>query len=101
VGEDEAEAMIIRFSGPVLRYVDFKREIQVDARTLREALTLVVRENPSLEPVIYDKRGQVRGVHRFFAGEDQLGSKDLDREFKPDECIDVVTAVAGGSECGR
>jgi sulfur-carrier protein len=88
--------MIIRFSGPLLRHVDFRREIQVDARNLREALALLVKECPSIQPVLYDGRGQIRGVHRLFVGGEQLKVVDLEREIKPDECVDVVTSIAGG-----
>jgi sulfur-carrier protein len=88
--------MIIRFSGPLLRHVDFRREIRVDARNLREALALLVKECPAVQPVLYDGRGQIRGVHRLFVGGEQLKVVDLEREIKADDCVDVVTSIAGG-----
>ena len=88
--------MIIKFSGPLLRHVDFRREIEVDARNVREALAHVVAQCPSMHSALYDARGQVRGVHRLFVGGEQIDVKDLDRELRPDVSIDVLTSIAGG-----
>jgi len=88
--------MKIRFSGALIRFVDHRREIEIDAANVGEALEKLLVEYPALRPVLYDGRGQVRRAHRIFIGGDQLDVIDLTRELKPDDCIDVLTAIAGG-----
>lgn len=88
--------MTFRLSGTLLRFVDYRREIRVDAPDLRRALALLCEMNPDLRPVLHDGAGQVRETHRLFLNGAQLAGRDLDQPLGPDDCVEVLTAIAGG-----
>jgi molybdopterin synthase sulfur carrier subunit len=90
--------VILRFSGTLLRHVDYEREIDVDAPTLHAALDGIVQRYPSIRSSLLDGDGKVRAVHRLF-----LNSEPVDRgadlatvTVARADVVDVVTALAGG-----
>ena len=57
--------MIFRFSGTLLRFVNFQKEIDVEGKTLSDGLVALVAKEPQLKPVLYDGSGAVRSTHRL------------------------------------
>jgi hypothetical protein len=90
--------LVLRFSGTLLRHVDYEREIDLDVPTVQAALDEVVTRHPAIRPALLDGVGQVRAVHRFFLnGEPVERGTDLSAlGVARTDVIDVVTALAGG-----
>ena len=90
--------MTLRFSGTLLRHVDYEREIELDVVTLRDALDTVVERHPSIRASLLDGEGNLRAVHRVFLNSEPMGrGADLSAvAVARADVVDVVTALAGG-----
>ena len=88
--------MKFRFSGALLRYVNYRKEIELDAPTLGSAFEKLALECPLLASVMYDGRGNVQSAHRLFLGEEMIRDFDPQLALKNTDCIEVVTTSAGG-----
>ncbi|HYH97232.1 MoaD/ThiS family protein [Hyalangium sp.] len=88
--------MRFRFSGTLLRFTDFQKEIQVQAPTLGEALVHLVSQHERLKPVLLDNNERLRGIHRLFLNGEQLLEVQPQQPLADGDCLEFVTAVAGG-----
>lgn len=95
--------MRFMFSGPMLRFVDFAKEIDIDEPNLELALKALLAQLPQLRPVLLDGQGNLRRSHQMFINGDgaepryyhdpqaraelALGSADT---------VYFLTAIAGG-----
>ena len=88
--------MNVTFSGTLLRFINFQKNISLDANTVNEALSQVVSQHPKARPVLYDGDGKVRQVHQIFVNGTQYHVSDFDQTLNPSDQMDVLTAIAGG-----
>jgi molybdopterin synthase sulfur carrier subunit len=88
--------MKVVFSGTLLRFVDYQKEIDLDAPTVAAALSALVDKHPPVRPVLFDGQGRMRSMHRLFLNTEQLWAEDLSREVQCSDCLEIVTAIAGG-----
>ncbi len=88
--------MRFHFSGTLLRFTDYRQDLDIDAPTVDAALKALVVENPALQPVLFDGKGRVRSAHRLFVNGDPIGEADLQKALKPEDTLDIITAIAGG-----
>lgn len=88
--------MKLRFSGLLLRVVDYQRDITISAGTLGEALDIAENRYPQLRPVLRDGDGQLRRAHRVFINGEQAGDVDLATELSDADEVEFLTAIAGG-----
>ena len=89
--------MIIRFSGPLLRFMNYQKEHEVmDATTVEAAIDHLTLMYPNLKPVLYDTQGKVRAAHRLFLNGAQLRSSGIDMQVDSNACLEIITAIAGG-----
>ena len=88
--------MTITFHGPLLRYVGFQREVQISATTVQDSLEALCHRFPDLQPVLFDGRGALRPVHRLALNHSVLPRTQLNLPVRPEDTIDVITAIAGG-----
>ena len=88
--------MRFRFSGVLLRFVNYRKEIELEAETLGIALQELAQECPPLSSVMYDSQGKVRSAHRLFLGGELIRDPDPALGLKKTDCIEVMTAIAGG-----
>ena len=88
--------MTFTFSGNMLRFVDFQDEIAVDAATVSEGISRLIKIYPDLRPVLFDGDGGMRGVHRLFLDGELLQRAELDRPVGADSEVAVLTPIAGG-----
>ncbi|HEX2735341.1 MAG TPA: MoaD/ThiS family protein [Polyangiaceae bacterium] len=90
--------MKVRFSGTLLRAVDYEREIELDAPTLGVAFDQLLQRFPQLRTPLLDDGGAVRSIHRLFLNREQL-EPDTDlaaMNIGARDTLDVITALAGG-----
>jgi len=88
--------MKFHFSGNLIRYVDYRREIEVDGTTLKEGVDNLVRSFPDFRRVIQDTEGEIRLIHRFFLNGVHLEPGDVHCSVGPDDDVTVLTPIAGG-----
>jgi hypothetical protein len=90
--------MKVVFSGTLLRFVDYSKEVDVDASTVPECIDQLIRKFPDLRPVLLDGKSQVRETHQLFLNGEQLARTPT---AYPDslgerDTLFIMTAIAGG-----
>jgi hypothetical protein len=88
--------MTFRFSGPLLRFVNYRKEIEVEAETLGIAINQLVKECPMLSTVIHDGNGRVLSAHRLFLSGELIRNPDPSMGLKRTDSIEILTSIAGG-----
>lgn len=88
--------MNLSFSGTLLRFVNFQKNISIDAENANDALSKLTATYPQTRQVIYDGDGKVRQVHQLFLNGKQLRPDDMNATLKPTDQLDILTAIAGG-----
>jgi molybdopterin converting factor small subunit len=88
--------MIMKFSGILYNYVDYRREIRYAADTVGEALTRLASEYPRIRSVLFDGEGQVRSAQKLFVNGVQLEGTDMSTALGPDDELVILAAIAGG-----
>ena len=88
--------MKFQFSGNLLRYVDYRREIEVDGATLAEGVDNLSREFPDFRRVVQTSEGKVRLIHCFILNGEQLAPGNVHCAVGSDDEVTVLTPIAGG-----
>lgn len=88
--------MMIRVSGALLRFTDYRRVISVAAPTVGAALTRLADEYQPLKPVLFDREGRVRATHQIFLNGEQLTREQLTRPAGDADSVDLLLPVSGG-----
>ena len=88
--------MVFSMSGNLLRFCNFRNEIEVQGETIEQGVDRLVMECPGLRPVLLDGNGKLRGVHRIFRNGDIVMQDELAQPCKPNDEISILTAIAGG-----
>lgn len=91
--------MKVVFSGTLLRFVDYSKEVDVAATTLPECIEQLVVKFPGLRPVLLDGKSQVRKTHQLFLNGEQLERTPAAAYPAPlgeRDTLFIMTAIAGG-----
>lgn len=88
--------MIFRFSGTLLRFVNFQKEIAIESATVTEGIETLVNREPQLQPILKDSSGALRSTHRMFLNGEMMTPADMTRPIGERDCVDILTAIAGG-----
>ena len=88
--------MRLSLRGPLLRFVDFQRDIRVEGSTVEAALQALCKAYPALHPVLFDAEGRIRPVHRLALNSRMITGAELATSVSPDDRVDIITSIAGG-----
>jgi sulfur-carrier protein len=88
--------MVIRLSGTLLRFVDFQKELRIDAPTVKAGIVQMAEQYPEVGKALLDKLGQVRATHRIFVNGETVERAQIDRAVSSEDVIDILTAITGG-----
>jgi molybdopterin converting factor small subunit len=88
--------VILRFSGLLLRMVDYERTVDVEATTLGDALAVAEARHPRLKMVLRDGHGQLRRTHRIFINGELAATAGLSTPMHSSDEVEFLTAIAGG-----
>lgn len=88
--------MVVKVRGILLRFTNYESSIEVDAPTVRAALTELTERYPEMKDVLLDRSGAVRPTHLVALNGEALTPDELDRTSADDDRLDIVTAVSGG-----
>lgn len=87
----------MRIPTPLRRYTRNASEVQVEARTLGEALEQLEQRYPGIRERLVDENGQLRRfVNIFVNDEDVRYLQELDTPLKEGDEISIVPSIAGG-----
>jgi hypothetical protein len=89
------------FSGPLLRFVDYTKEVEIPADSLTEGIEQLTTKFPQLEPVLLDGDGRVRLTHQMFLNGEQVAREGYAAgapafAVADDDTLLILTAIAGG-----
>jgi len=88
---------ILRIPTPLRSYTNGKVEVQVEGKSVGEAMEGLVESFPALRPHLYNGDGKLRPFVNLFVGEHNV--KDLDGLATPlaeDARVLLVPSIAGG-----
>ena len=89
--------MKVKFSGTLLRFVDFRREVTIEeAASPHAALQQLGTQFPKLKPVLFTPDGDVRRVHRVFVSGEQVLGDEFNQPISASDDLEILTAIAGG-----
>ena len=88
--------MMFQFSGNLLRYVEFHREVDVEGNTVEEGVTNLSAKFPGFGRIIHDSEGHIRMLHRIHLNGELLSPGNYGQPVAPEDVIGVLTPIAGG-----
>ncbi len=88
--------MMVRVSGALLRFTDYRRTITVDAPTVEAALVELAGEYQPLRTVLFDREGHVRATQRVFLNGELLEPDQLATPAGEADSIELLLAISGG-----
>lgn len=88
--------MKFTMSGNLLRFSNFRDQIEVSGATIEEGVGKLIEACPQLRPVLLDAKGQLRAVHRLFCNGEMVLPAELGAPRQASDEISILTAIAGG-----
>lgn len=88
--------MRVRFSGTLLRFVNYQREHTFSGTCVGEVLNAAVEQFPQLDQSLRSGSGAIRASNMLFLNGEQLDRDDLERPVHDDDTLEILTAIAGG-----
>ncbi|MFI9047269.1 MoaD/ThiS family protein [Streptomyces sp. NPDC053427] len=88
--------MKVKFSGSLLRFVNYERTVDIDAETLGDVLRHLHDDYPELRPVLWDADGRLAPVHRLVVNDELVTEPDLATPLGEADHVAFLTAIAGG-----
>jgi len=90
-------AVIVRIPTPLRRLTNGQGEVEVDAKSVREAIEKLEEQFPGIKERLIDENGELRRfVNLYVNDEDIRFLKGLDTELKDGDTLSIVPAIAGG-----
>ncbi|MEZ0360314.1 MAG: ubiquitin-like small modifier protein 1 [Hydrogenobacter sp.] len=90
-------AVVVRIPTPLRRIANGQGEVQVDAKTVREAIEKLEEMFPGFRERLIDEKGELRRfVNLYLNDEDVRFLKGIDSEIKDGDVLSIVPAIAGG-----
>ncbi|MDQ7039023.1 MAG: ubiquitin-like small modifier protein 1 [Aquificota bacterium] len=87
----------VRVPTPLRRLTDGQGEIEVEAKTVKEAIEKLEEMYPGFKERILDEKGDLRRfVNLYVNDEDIRFLKGIDTELKEGDTLSIVPAIAGG-----
>lgn len=92
--------MKVVFSGTLLRFVNYSKEVDLEAADLHDCIGQLGAQFPSLKPVLLNGDGRVRDTHQLFLNGEQLAREEktnvVGLSLKGNDTLLILTAIAGG-----
>jgi len=92
--------MKVVFSGTLLRFVNYVKEVELDVANLHECISQLGARFSSLPPVLLNGDGHVRSTHQLFLNGEQVESAVIRNaagcRLDGGDTLLILTAIAGG-----
>jgi hypothetical protein len=86
----------LAFSGNLLRFTGFLREIELGASSLGDAIEQACGMFPGLRPVLLNAGGGLRTIHQLYRNGAAWEDFELSSSVGSDDEVRVITILAGG-----
>ncbi|KQR73929.1 hypothetical protein ASG35_19065 [Burkholderia sp. Leaf177] len=87
--------MTFNFSGSLLRFVGYRRQLAYDASTLGNALNALFADYPELRELLMDQDFAFRRTMRLAINSEVIRG-DISRPLTPNDSVEIMTAISGG-----
>ena len=92
--------MKVVFSGTLLRFVNYMKEVELDAANLDDCIDQLRTRFSGLGPVLLNGDGKVRSTHQLFLNGEQVDSAVTRNaagcRLDGGDTLLIMTAIAGG-----
>ena len=95
--------MKFTFSGTMLRFVEYAKEVEIPEPNFQLALEALLSRHPQLQSVLLDGEGSLRRTHQMFLNGESMDARYYsdakargDLAMQPDDSVYILTAIAGG-----
>ena len=90
-------SVLIRIPTPLQKLVGDKAEVNVEAGSLREAVTQLAEQNSEFKTRLLDDTGELRRFVNVYVNEEDVRFlQKLDTPLKDGDEVSIVPAIAGG-----
>jgi len=90
-------SVLIRIPTPLQKLAGDKSEVNVDATTLREAVSQLAEQNEEFKTRLLDDSGELRRFVNVYVNEEDVRFlQKLDTPLKDGDEVSIVPAIAGG-----
>ncbi len=88
----------IRIPTPLRSYTDGQGQLDVDAKTVDEALRELTARYPSIQPHLYSEEGELRPYVNLFLNDEDVRSMDgVQTALEESDTLMILPSIAGGS----
>ena len=85
---------------PLRQYADKKESLEVQAKTVAEALAAVTAQYGDLRKHLYHDEGKLRSFVNIYVGDEDIRFLQKDQTpLNDNDVISIVPSIAGGAEC--
>ena len=90
-------SVLVRIPTPLQKLVGDKAEVQVEASSLREAVSQLAAQNEEFKTRMLDDSGELRRFVNVYVNEEDVRFlQKLDTPLKDGDEVSIVPAIAGG-----
>ena len=90
-------SVLVRIPTPLQKLVGDKAELEVEASTLRDAVSRIAEQNPEVKQRLLDDNGELRRFVNVYVNEEDVRFlQKLDTPLKDGDEVSIVPAIAGG-----
>lgn len=85
---------------PLRQYAEKKESLEVDAKTVGEALAAVTSQYGGLRKHLYNDEGKLRSFVNIYVGDEDIRFLQKDQTpLKENDVLSIVPSIAGGACC--
>jgi molybdopterin converting factor small subunit len=83
---------------PLRQYADKKESLEVEAKTVGEALAAITTQYADLRKHLYNDEGKLRSFVNIYLGDEDIRFLQKDQTpLNSDDVISIVPSIAGGA----
>ena len=95
-------SVLVRIPTPLQKLVGDQAEVNVDATTLRDAVTKLAEQNPEFKTRLLDDSGELRRFVNVYVNEEDVRFlQKLDTPLKDGDEVSIVPAITAAIAGGR
>ncbi len=84
---------------PLRQYADKKESLEVQAKTVGEALAAVTAQYADLRKHLYNEEGKLRSFVNIYVGDEDIRFMQKDQTpLSDNDVISIVPSIAGGAD---
>ncbi len=78
------------------QYTDNQKSVEVEGKTIGEALTALCKKYPGIEPELFDSKGELIKHIEIYLNSESAYPDELKKSIKPGDKIHITAILSGG-----